>query len=162
MTDTPWMDKAKAYIGLTEVPGPKSNPIIEKFYKNVAGIRQTDDVPWCAAFVGECLQEAGLDSTRKLNAKSYLTYGTKIDTPVYGAIVVFHRGDPKGWQGHVGFVVGSDATTIQVLGGNQGDRVKVESFAKGSKIAGYRWPGTPPAEQKAAPKVKATANKKQD
>jgi uncharacterized protein (TIGR02594 family) len=161
MTDTPWMDKAKAYIGLTEVPGPKSNPVIEKFYKNVAKTTAKDDVPWCAAFVGECLLEAGLKSTGALNAKSYVKYGTKLDKPQYGCIVVFDRANGAEWQGHVGFCVGVDAAHIQVLGGNQSDRVKVSSFPL-SLITdnGLRWPGDKPVATAPLKAVKAKAEKK--
>ena len=34
-----------------------------------------DEVPWCAAFVGACLERAGIASTRSLMARSYLGWG---------------------------------------------------------------------------------------
>ena len=47
--------------------------------------------------------------------------------------------------GHVGFVVGRDATgNIMVLGGNQSDAVNVRAFPA-SRVTGYRWPTGVPA-----------------
>ena len=64
-----------------------------------------DEVAWCAAFVGCCLEKAGIVSTRKLNARSYLTWGEKvagIEQAREGDVVVFTRG-AKSDLGHVAF-----------------------------------------------------------
>jgi uncharacterized protein (TIGR02594 family) len=104
----------------------------------------SDEVSWCAAFVGACLAQASIPNTidrdDRLLARAYLKFGTPIETPRIGAIVVMSRGDPKSWTGHVGFVVGETARTVAVLGGNQSNAVNVRHFSK-DIVLGYRWPG---------------------
>jgi uncharacterized protein (TIGR02594 family) len=103
-----------------------------------------DSVPWCAAFVGGVLEECGIKSTRSAAARSYLKWGRGIPAPVEGCIVIFWRGSPSGWSGHVGFVVGQDqAGNLMVLGGNQGDEVNIRPFPI-SRVLGYRWPEQAP------------------
>lgn len=42
--------------------------------------------------------------------------------------------------GHVGIVVGETQTgSLLVLGGNQGDSVKISAFER-NRVAAYRWP----------------------
>jgi uncharacterized protein (TIGR02594 family) len=100
-----------------------------------------DSVAWCAAFVGHCLEKAGLRSTRRLNARSYLDWGIPVDLAdaQAGDIVVFSRGS-KSWQGHVGFFVKTAGASIEVLGGNQSDAVNIQRYAK-SRLLGVRRAG---------------------
>lgn len=138
---TKWIDEARKYIGVKEIPGEKSEPLILKWWKAIkrAGI-QNDEVPWCAAFVGGCLEAVGIVSSRYESAKSYLSWGVPLSAPVYGCIVVFNRDG----GGHVGFVVGQDkAGRLLVLGGNQGNAVSIAPFDR-SRVAGYRWPASIP------------------
>jgi uncharacterized protein (TIGR02594 family) len=129
---------AKSRIGLKEVPGEKSNPLIEEFYKKVDGSKHTDDVSWCAAFVGACLADAGLKNSGSLAARSYQKFGDPVLKPKIGDIVVFTRG--SSWQGHVGFYAGETKDAILVLGGNQSDQVKIASYPKSRLIATRRVP----------------------
>jgi hypothetical protein len=56
-----------------------------------------------------------------------------------GAIVVFAR-PPIATQGHVGFYAGAQtAQSISVLGGNQGNAVRIAPYAK-ARLLGGRWP----------------------
>jgi uncharacterized protein (TIGR02594 family) len=135
-----WLTTAKKYIGQKEVPGRVHNPIIIKWWVLIKSIFRTDEVPWCAAFVGGILETCGFTSTRSAAARSYQTWGQKLRTPVPGCIVVFWRGSPTSYTGHVGFFVGYDRNgNLLVLGGNQGDRVSVAAFST-SRVVGYRWP----------------------
>lgn len=147
MTDKPkWIEIAESYVGTKEVSGPKNNSTVVNFWKRIglSGI-SNDEVPWCAAFVGAVLTDAGFSSTHSGLAKSYLRWGVALDKPVYGCVVVFTR---KG-GGHVGFVVGQNKDgLLYVLGGNQSDAVSIKLFKK-DNIVGYRWPSkdiptTPP------------------
>lgn len=133
-----WMEIAQSSIGIAEIAGDENNPAILDFFAAAGhpGIK-ADSVHWCAAFVGSCLEKAGIRCSRSLMARSYLDFGTPIDMPQYGAIAVFKRGAPP--SGHVGFVTGWTETTIQVLGGNQGDAVSICTMARG-ELLGLRWP----------------------
>ena len=136
-------DIAQSYIGTTEGPGAADNPKILEMYASIGQTHvEHDDVAWCAAFVGHCLEQAGLRSTRKLTARSYLDWGVGIDLAEAqpGDIVVFQRGS-SAWQGHVGFFVGRKGQAIEVLGGNQGDAVNIRSFPA-AKLLGVRRAGS--------------------
>lgn len=147
-----WIDEARKFIGLTEIKGPKHNPEILQFWKDIkrGGIKD-DETPWCAAFVGAMLERVGIRSSRFEGAKSYLEWGDKLDRPVLGCVVVFSRDG----GGHVGFVVGQDkAGNILVLGGNQSDAVNVKGFPP-SRVTGYRWPTGEPLPRGELPALAA-------
>jgi hypothetical protein len=90
------------------------------------------------------LARAQLPNTGSLAARSYLTYGRKLDKPEPGCIVVFWRGSPTSWQGHVAFFVGDAGAHVRVLGGNQSNAVTEASYPK-SQVLGYRMPVAPTA-----------------
>jgi uncharacterized protein (TIGR02594 family) len=129
---------AEGYLGLEEWPGAKHNPQIVKMFAEAGHAWVKDDeTPWCAAFVGAVLGQAGLRGSGKLDARSYLTWGEKVTEPELGDIVVLWRGSPDGWQGHVGFYAGMRGDYVLILGGNQGNAVSIEPYAK-SRLLGYR------------------------
>ena len=118
--------KARELIGLKEIKGPVDDAAIVGMFAEVGhGWVKDDETAWCAAFVGAMLQRAGLPSTKKLNARSYAEWGDEVPlgSAKAGDIVVFSRGAPNGWQGHVGFYVAHGNSTVTVLGGNQGNAV---------------------------------------
>lgn len=132
-----WLREAYRHVGVREMPGPAHEPAILAWWKTIrrGGIRD-DETPWCAAFVGACLESAGVVSTRFESARSYLQWGDVLSSPLLGSIVVLGRTG----GGHVGFVVGLTAAGDPlVLGGNQDDQVSVRRFAS-SRVLGYRWP----------------------
>lgn len=136
-----WLVEAKKHIGIKEIPGVNHNPLILSMWKAIkrGGIK-TDEVPWCAAFVGFCLENVDIVSSRFESAKSYLDWGRAQTTPCVGSIVVFTRDG----GGHVGFVVGKNAAgALLVLGGNQGNEVNVRAFPL-DRVSGYRWPAAVP------------------
>jgi len=135
-----WLEKAKSYLGLSEVPGKNHNSKILGWWKAIRAIFTDDETPWCAAFVGGVLEECGIQSTRKANAKSYLKWGVPLAGPAVGCVVVFWRVSPCSDSGHVGFVVGQDTRkNLLVLGGNQGDKVSILPFAC-MRVLDFRWP----------------------
>lgn len=135
--DAPWMALARAAIGTKEVPGAASNPDVLRWYAEAGVPQQSDEVPWCAAFVGSMLKEAGYKPSGSLMARSYLDWGQKLDKPRKGCIVVLKRGAPP--SGHVAFAESWTGATIRLLGGNQGNSVSVASYSRAS-ILGYFWP----------------------
>jgi len=134
-----WLAHAWAELGQREVRGVADNPRIRAFYRDAGQkTEHHDEVPWCAAFVGACLERAGLSSMRSLMARSYLHWGAPIANGRYGAIAVLSRGaDPA--AGHVGFLLGETDTEIALLGGNQSDAVTVVTYPK-ARLLGFRWP----------------------
>ncbi len=136
-----WLANAWAELGQREVAGAGDNPHIRAFFRDAEGTAMPDEVPWCAAFVGACLERARVASTRSLMARSYLRWGDALKQGRFGAIAVFSRGgDPS--TGHVGFLIGETGEHIYLLGGNQGDAVTVAAMAK-SRLLGLRWPQAP-------------------
>lgn len=143
MIEPRWVTEGKRYIGTREIPGVKHEPRILSWWKAIkrGGIK-TDEVPWCAAFVGAMFEAVGITSSRFESAKSYLQWGVRLDAPTFGCVVVFDRAG----GGHVGFVVGKDDRgRLMVLGGNQGNAVTIAPFDM-SRVAGYRWPAPGPAQ----------------
>lgn len=138
-----WLTLAKAETGTREGAGKANNPRVVAYYKDAgfAGVK-SDDVAWCAAFVGAMLERAGRKPSGSLAARSYEGWGVGLKEPALGAICTKRRGNST-WQGHVFFVVGADKTHVYGLGGNQSDMVNVASF-KRSEVTSYRWPSDVP------------------
>lgn len=134
-----WFATAKDQIGLKEWKGTRHNPAVLALFRDAGfpGIRD-DETAWCAAFVNAHLERNGRRGSESLAARSFEKWGKSCE-PRLGCVVVLSRGDPKSWQGHVGFYAGEDATHVHVLGGNQGDAVSIGRFPK-SRVLDYRWP----------------------
>jgi len=123
---------AKSKLGLHEV---RDNKKIREFLKSnsIKGDINIDPstTAWCAAFVNACEREGGYIGNGRLNARSFLTYGDKVElkNAQQGDIVVFARGGST-WQGHVAYLDKvvkdkSGRTLIQTIGGNQSDSVSI-------------------------------------
>jgi uncharacterized protein (TIGR02594 family) len=138
MTDPVWLTIARKYTGQKEVAGAKHNPLILRWWTAIRAPFTDDETPWCAAFVGGVLEEAGIRSTRSARARSYEKWGVPLRSPALGAICVFSRPGSK-TAGHVGFYVGEDKNHYFILGGNQGDNVNVVKIAK-SRFVTARFP----------------------
>jgi uncharacterized protein (TIGR02594 family) len=137
-----WLKVAESYIGVKEIGGAEHEPRIVQFLKSVNGNKLTaDETNWCSAFVNFVMQKAGFLPAESLAARDWLKWqwGRKISGPALGAIVVLKREGGEGWEGHVGFVAGWDKTRVQVLGGNQGDKV-CELWFSQAEVLGYMWP----------------------
>lgn len=158
LTEPKWLTLARQYIGLKEIPGKKNNQTIVGWWKKIFSPWFTDDeTPWCAAFVGAMLADAGLPNTKSAAALSYSKYGINVGGPKLGAIAYLARTNAKGQLvgGHVAFVVGKNAKNqILLLGGNQGDMVSIKAFDR-SRILGYRWPLGYPIETPLLPVITA-------
>jgi len=140
---------ASEEMGMREIAGDRHNPNVVQFFADVGHAWVKDDeTAWCAAFLGAMLERAGLRSTRALNARSYLEWGEAVDLrhAKPGDVVVFWRGSPEDWRGHVGFFSARAGTHIEVLGGNQSNMVNVQRYPV-SRLLGVR---RMPAPQTAA------------
>jgi uncharacterized protein (TIGR02594 family) len=152
MTQPRWLELAWGDLGPAETPGANHTARIVGYYADVGHPQVADDeTAWCAAFLGSCLERAGIPSTRSLVARSYLDWGEPQCEFRHGAIAVLSRtADPA--LGHVGFLVGQTTDAVILLGGNQGDRVCVAAFPR-SRLIALRWPPNAPV----IPGAEATA-----
>jgi uncharacterized protein (TIGR02594 family) len=143
MQQPAWLARAWAELGQREVQGAADNARIRGFFRDVGQPASLhDEVAWCAAFVGACLERSGIASTRSLMARSYARWGSALEEGRFGAVAVLSRGsDPT--AGHVGFLIGETAGHLMLLGGNQGDAVSVAAFPK-TRLLGLRWPDEQP------------------
>lgn len=126
---------ATAEIGTVEW-AKGDNPKVVAYFKDSGNAGVTDDeTAWCAAFVGAMLKRAGGKGTGKLNARSYLEWGTPIDRKdaLPGDVVIFKRGNST-WQGHVAFFVKDNGSTLTVLGGNQSNAVNRKAYPAASLL----------------------------
>lgn len=129
--------------GVHEIQGEEDNPRITEYLKvtSLPASYHQDETPWCSAFVAWCCREAGVERSVSAAARSWLTVGQECDRQV-GAIAVLWRGSRRGWQGHVGFVVGGSVGQVELLGGNQKNSVSIASY-HAERVIGYRWPVNP-------------------
>lgn len=127
-------------LGITEVPGRGSNPVIMRWAKDIGAPAFVDDaVAWCAVtmnrWVMACLYPLSGAGYDLLRAKSFETWGQALAAPALGAVLVFSR--PEG--AHVGLYLGETTTHFRVRGGNQGDAVSDIWILK-TRLTATRWP----------------------
>ena len=129
-------DIAQRFIGVREIAGEMSNPVILAMLRLDNDWPKDDSTPWCSAFVSYIAWLLRLPRSKSLAARSWLEVGTAVDTPEVGNdVVIFSRGTGSG---HVGFYAGrSGLDDIFVLGGNQSDRVSVAAHPLG-RLLGIR------------------------
>lgn len=136
----PWYAIALEEIGTKEVRGGENPRILEYFLATTYHASE-DEIPWCSAFACWCMEEAGIASPERANARSWLDWGNPVppDEVEQGDVVVLWRGSPEGTQGHVGFLVSRPGDRIHILGGNQSDSVRISDYPA-SQLLGYRRP----------------------
>lgn len=139
-----WIKIARKELGTKELPGHADNPRIIQYLKatSIQPVEFHDEIAWCSAFACWCMEQAGIRSTRRANARSWLDWGRPIDQPEDGCVAVFARGNHPA-QGHVGFVVGVEADgDLQLLAGNQGNAVSIKLQPR-ARLLGLRMPVVP-------------------
>ena len=138
---------AKGEIGTWEWAEGHNPKVLSYFVEAGHAWVKDDETAWCAAFVGAMLARGGLVGTGRLDARSYLGWGAPVEIKDArpGDLVVFSRGDPKGWQGHVGFYVDHDAKSVLCLGGNQRNQVNIASYGR-DRLLGVRRAAGPQAD----------------
>jgi uncharacterized protein (TIGR02594 family) len=140
----PWAEAAYSLIGTQEQPGRGSNEAILGWAEDLEMTHYNDDdIPWCGLFVAHCIGSQMPEEilpTNPLGARKWQHFGHEV-TPRLGAIMVFWRGSPEGWKGHVGFYWAEDNDAYHILGGNQSNAVNVTRIAK-NRLISARWPDT--------------------
>jgi uncharacterized protein (TIGR02594 family) len=139
--DPPWVRELKAVYGWHEV---RDNAKLRAWLKSDnKTLGDPAALPWCGDAVETAVKLAlpnepleGALASNPYWARNWSTFGRA--AMGCGSVGVFER---PGGGGHVGFLVGHDATAYHVLGGNQGDSVNVTRIDKPRLIAA-RWPIT--------------------
>lgn len=141
-------DLAQRYLGIHEIPGSASHPLIQ-WWLSLCSLRldAEDEIAWCSAFVNGICWELRLPRSKSAAARSWLTIGSSVEIdkaePGFDvAILMRGTGRQPGPEitnapGHVGFFAGYDGITIRLLGGNQSDSVSLVSFPA-DRILGIR------------------------
>jgi uncharacterized protein (TIGR02594 family) len=131
-----WVEIAERDIGSRETLGPNDSPFIRKMWARLSGSWLLGQ-PWCGGAVAYWFSQSGIEYPKTYyRARDWEKWGVGLVRPCVGCVVTFTR---KG-GGHVGLVVGQDkAGNLLVLGGNQGDAVRVSAFAP-ERATSYRWP----------------------
>lgn len=130
------LDIALNEIGVKEIVGKKHNPRVLQYFADIGHSWVKDDeTAWCSAFANYVHKQAGVERSGKLNARSWLKIGQKTSYPQKGDIVVFWRESPSSWKGHVAFFIRESSKYIYVLGGNQGNEVKIARYPKNRLLA---------------------------
>lgn len=122
----PHLGHALSLYGTLERAGDADNPVIIEWAAEIGGqvaaIYQHDAMPWCGLFMGICAKRAGYTiPTLCIRALDWREFGSAVTEPALGDVLVFVRVG----GGHVGIYVGEDDDSFHVLGGNQGDAVKI-------------------------------------
>lgn len=144
-TTPAYFDYAQSLVGLTEVPGPGSNPkILGIIQEWMPGHGDDSTLSWCGAFVAHVMNKFGYRvAEQPLVARSWMHVYPRVDEIADtrpGDIVVLWRESPDSWKGHVGFFDHYDAANrdVHLLGGNQSNSVSVQAF-DGNRVLGvYR------------------------
>jgi uncharacterized protein (TIGR02594 family) len=138
-----WMEFAKDQLGVNEIRGGENQKIVE-FLKSTtlsAKPAESDETPWCSAFVNWVLEQAGFKGTDNALAESWANWGrsSKLEP---GAIVVIRRwdADDREYDYHVGFYVQGSEGNLTLLGGNQSNSVKYSTFGSSYEIFATRMP----------------------
>lgn len=128
-------DLAMRFVGLKEVAGPLSHPLILSMLQLDDAWPTDDDTPWCSGFCNYVCWLLRLPRSKSLAARSWLAVGRPValeDARAGFDVVILRRSDNP-LSGHVAFFAGldilpGDAHVVQLLGGNQGNRVSVLPF----------------------------------
>lgn len=136
---------ALQYLGVKEIPGAASNPVIIDMAKGlgVDKVYRGDEISWCALFINHLMRLVGKplvkingDLYNYLRARWMLHWGeeVKIDDARLGDVVVLER--PGG--GHVFILIAfTKSGNLIGIGGNQSNKVSIAEFDK-NRVLGIR------------------------
>ena len=131
------LELAFSQYGIKEIPGNEDNPEVTKYFNEIGfdGSKLKDETAWCSAYVNWVCKKSGLPFSGRLDARSWLNVGCKVNTPKLGDVVVFWRESKSSWKGHVAFFIKEDGNFIWVLGGNQSNQVNISVYPKERLLA---------------------------
>lgn len=135
----PWIIHAVRVIGLHE--GADNTELRKWLASDGHALGDPARLPWCGDFVETAIRLGLPNEVVPANpywALNWRTFGVAC-APVFGAVASVSRDG----GGHVGFLVGQDATRFYLLGGNQANRTSVAPMDKARFPAtAFRFPMT--------------------
>lgn len=140
----PWVDEMLSKLGGHE--HRDGEELSDWFHTSGAPKIDPKKTAWCGYAVRAALVNSKAVSRDEIPPKfaaavNWRAFGGRLYKPRLGAVMVFHRGDPKGWQGHVGLYVGETDSHYRILGGNQKNAICVSKIDKKRlHTGGIRWP----------------------
>tara|TARA_R110000796_G_scaffold252537_2_gene387472 strand:+ start:16131 stop:18491 length:2361 start_codon:yes stop_codon:yes gene_type:complete len=141
---------ANKYLGIDE-NNPKHQATVKGFlnkavpgFINHASEVRSDDSAWCAAFVNSVLHDGGFNSLKGdgynlLRAKEYANVGSPVSSITNakpGDILVVKSKTSGSY--HVAFYAGMKGGQPLLLGGNQSDKVNIQSLGSKRTVAHIR------------------------
>lgn len=133
---------ALSFYGETPLAGPAANQQIVDFLKATTyPDPQSDEIPWCSAFLVWIFKQSGLDTPADASAISWLKYSEPTDQPRLGDVVVLEWSDAKGQHRHVGLFIREVLNGIYILGGNQNNTVDIDLWKKTAVLSYRRYAG---------------------
>lgn len=142
-------DVAQRFVGVHEREGDAHHPLIQYCFALCPGfgLDTPDEIPWCSAFMQLPAHVCNVVRSRSARARSWLAVGRVVDLAEARCgwdVVILKRGggsqpgpEVLDAPGHVGLFSALDNRRVWLLGGNQGDEVKVAPFDT-SRVLGVR------------------------
>lgn len=135
--------QAELSLDVREIAGAENNPRIVLYHSTTSGGAAPDETAWCSSFVNYCIEQAGFKGTNSKWARSWHDnhWGQDVtDAPRAGDIVVWRRQSGSNDGGHVAFFMEKIGdNVIRVLGGNQGNRVRVSDYPIDGEIGATKY-----------------------
>lgn len=123
--------------GQAELSGPQSNKaILGIINKVLPAVKDDSEAAWCGIFMGhlfDSIMLGHLKPAKFASAKAWAGIGEEItidEARPGNTLVVFHRGNPGDWRGHVGLYVNHNDTNVFVAGGNQSNSVTISPYSR--------------------------------
>lgn len=144
--DVPWRLEALKYEGIKEIAGPGTQKDIARWLDVLDAPFEGDETAWCGTAVGAWIAAALPNEPLPNNpwgSINWMKWGRQLTTPAIGAPMIFWRGNPDSWQGHIALYEGERSDAFLVYGGNQNNGVNRTWISKSRlRRGGIRWPST--------------------
>lgn len=137
---------AEMQAGHGEIGGNNRGPHVRRYLNDLA----PEGRDWCAGFVSWCFRETGLpmpftytvgarDIRNQMRKAGFGVTPSAEDPPRPGDIIVWWRGSPSSWQGHVGIVHSCHGGVLRTVEGNRSPKVGsfVYSLAAIERLLGF-------------------------
>jgi uncharacterized protein (TIGR02594 family) len=134
-----WLSVALQEQGIRRYGVGDCNPRIAECNNCTQLAGYDDKISWCSSFLNWCMKQSGVRGTGSALARSWLTWGQRLEQPRYGCVAVLTADDAVDWKGHVGLFLRIDADNVYLFAGNQLEEVRELAYPR-DRVLSYRWP----------------------